>query len=191
MTRRLIGALFAALLVVATSASPARADDPADNPPQLWLTQFENASSGLCLDILVRGDVNGSPAVQDVCPWSLGFQSVTARWPRYFLVIRGVVPKCLEVEGFSTANYASVAQHDCNGGPHQQWRYIPSGYGGTSRAAQWLADAIEIQSVWSGKCLEVYQYSLSDIAIIDQYDCYKGTNQLWFQEFGEIPVGPH
>jgi len=180
MTRRLIGALFAALLVVATSASPARADDPADNPPQLWLTQFENASSGLYLDILVRGDVNGSPAVQDVCPWSLGFQSVTARWPRNFLVIRGVVPKCLEVEGFSTANYASVAQHDCNGGPHQQWRYVPSGFTGTSALALWLGPSFMIQNVYSGKCLEISGHSAALAARIVQNDCSRGLDQLWF-----------
>lgn len=177
MVRRLIGVLFAVLIVVVPA--PAWADDPADNP-HLFLTQFENAGSGLCLDIVARGDINGSPAVQDNCAWSLGFQEVSTDWPRDFLVIRGAVPKCLEVEGFSTANYASVAQHDCNGGPHQQWRYLPSGFTGTTALARWLAPSFMLQNEYSKKCLEISGYSLDLGARVVQNDCYRGLNQLWF-----------
>ena len=175
-------ATLAALIGLAAIAAPAPAwaDDPADNP-RLVLTQFENAGSGLCLDILYRGDINGSPAIQGPCPWALGFQMIMADWPYYFIVIRGDVPKCLEVEAFSTANFASVAQHDCNGGPHQRWRYLPSGFTGTSAIARWLSSSFMLQNEYSGKCLEIAGSSLTIGARVVQNDCYRGVNQLWFE----------
>ena len=201
------------VIIIAATAALVAAVLPGGNAhaDPWWLDyvvedQFRKANSNKCLDVLWHSNDNGDPATQTPCAaseWEAGTHQwfeesvgydrgyppgVGLRWVLH-LGYQGHL--CLEVADYSTENFAPVDVHDCNGGPHQQWRYIPSGYGGTSRAAQWLADAIEIQSVWSGKCLEVYQYSLSDIAIIDQYDCYKGTNQLWFQEFGEIPVGPH
>jgi Ricin-type beta-trefoil lectin domain-like len=183
MTRRLLAVLGAAMLAaLVLPALPAAADDPGDNPPVLFLAQYENAATGKCLDIMERGDINGSPAVQDNCAWALGFdeQSVPRRWPNYFLVIGGFVPKCLEVANFSTANGAPAAQHDCNTGPHQQWRYLPSGFTGDTALARWLSSSVMLQNVYSGKCLEVASSSPQDGAAIVQNDCYRGLNQLWF-----------
>jgi hypothetical protein len=169
--------------------------------------QFRNANSNKCLDVLWHSNDNGDPAVQTPCsapgsdPWKLNFEGGTLRWDkhsvgwdpglgsRYALHLGHDGHLCLEVADYSTENFAPVDVHDCNGGPHQQWRYIPSGYSGDTRMAAWLADAVEIQNVWSGKCLEVYQYSLSDVAFMDQYDCYKGYNQLWFPEYGNVVLG--
>jgi hypothetical protein len=182
LTRRLIAAACGFLLaVLVLPALPAAADDPADDPA-VFLTQYENAATGKCLDIMERGDINGSPAVQDNCAWALGFdeQVVPRRWPNYFFVIRGLVPKCLEIENFSTANGARAAQHDCNTGPHQQWRFVPSGFTGDSALARWLSSSVMLQNVYSGKCLEVVGSSQEDGAAIVQNDCYRGLNQLWF-----------
>jgi len=33
-----------------------------------------------------------------------------------------------------------------------------------------------LRNVWSGKCLEVYQYSTENLAYLTQYDCYRGLN---------------
>jgi len=179
LTRRLIA--FVVLATLAWPALPAAADAPGDDPA-VFLTQYENASSGKCLDIGARGDINGSPAIQDNCAWALGFdvQGVPRRWPNYFLVIRGIVPKCLEIGNFSTANGAAADQHDCNTGPHQQWRFVPSGFTGDSALARWLGPSFMIQNVYSGKCLEVAGSSTEDGAAVVQNDCYRGLNQLWF-----------
>src|SRR5690349_1039571 len=141
------------LAAVAGPALPAAADDPADDPV-LILTEYENAATGKCLDVMERGDVNGSPAIQVNCAWAMAFdlQGVPRHWPNYFMVIRGFVPKCLEVENFSTANGAGVAQHDCNTGPHQQWRFPPSGFTGDTALARWLSGSFMIQNLYSGKC---------------------------------------
>jgi len=169
--------LVAVAVTVATTvavavlpAGPAAADQP------LRLDQIENAATGQCLDILDRGDVNGSPAIQNNCAWSLLFDEEygVGTWPNEYLVIRGEVPKCLEVENFSTANYASVAQHDCNGGPHQQWRFVPSGITGTTAYARWLSGSWTIRNAYSGKCLDVLNTR------VVQNDCSGGVNQLWF-----------
>jgi hypothetical protein len=181
LTRRLIAVGAALLAALMLPALPAAADDPADDP-HYFLTQYENAATGKCLDVMERGDVNGSPTIQLNCAWALAFdvQSVPRRWPNYFLVIPGFVPKCLEVANFSTANGASADQHDCNTGPHQQWRFVPSGFTGDTALAQWLSSSFMLQNVYSGKCLEVVGGSQEDGAAVVQNDCYRGLNQLWF-----------
>jgi len=87
---------------------------------------------------------------------------------------------CLEIGNFSTANGAGADQHDCNTGPHQQWRFVPSGFTGDSALARWLGSSFMIQNVYSGKCLEVAGSSPEDAATVVQNDCYRGLNQLWF-----------
>ncbi|MEV4141390.1 RICIN domain-containing protein [Dactylosporangium sp. NPDC049742] len=196
MKLRMMVIAAAAALVGAVFPGTAAHADP------WWLDyvvqdQFRNANSNKCLDVLWHSDDNGDPATQSPCAaneWEAGTHLWDAEWVgfdqgvgyRYALHLGYQGHLCLEVADYGTENFAPVDVHDCNGGPHQQWRVIPSGYSGTSRAAQWLADAVELQNVWSGKCLEVYEYSLSNVAIVDQYDCYKGTNQLWFREYGNI-----
>ena len=69
-----------------------------------------------------------------------------------------------EVESFSTANFASVAQHDCNGVPHQQWL-----------AGTWL-----IRDAYSGKSAEILDSSSAGGARVGQNDCYRGVSQYWF-----------
>ena len=186
----------AALVAAALPGGSAHADTIY---PILW--QFRNANSNKCLDVLWHSNDNGDPAIQTPCsPWTGRIQprgdAGTYLWDYEFLPsvqeaddVRALHlghhgHLCLEVADYSTENFAPIDVHDCNGGPHQQWRIIMSGYNGTSRMAQWLGPAFELQNVWSGKCLEVYQYSLSDVAFMDQYDCYKGLNQLWFEEAG-------
>ena len=170
--------ILAALLCAAAliPAGPATADQP------LRLDLIQNAATGQCLDVLDHGDVNGSPAIQNTCAWSTLFEERygNGTWPNEYLVIGGEVPKCLEVENFSTANYASVAQHDCNGGPHQQWRLVPSGITGDTAWARWLSGTWMIRNAYSGKCLEVLDSSPASGARVVQNDCYRGVNQLWF-----------
>jgi hypothetical protein len=83
--------------------------------------------------------------------------------------------KCLEVYGFSTANFAPTAQWDCHGGANQQWNYS------TSTGL--------IQNVYSGKCLEVLYYSTANGATVGQYDCYGGANQQWYMNRSNGLIG--
>lgn len=75
--------------------------------------------------------------------------------------------KCLEVQGWSTANGAAVGQWDCHLGRNQQWFFSDQGAG---------------YSVWnanSGKCLEVVDWSKANGAAVRQWACHGGANQQW------------
>jgi hypothetical protein len=161
--------------VLGAAASPAWAD------PRYVLEELQNANSGKCADILWDSAENGDPAVQYTCGEATQFEIMSGSddgaWE---LHIGWHSTLCLEVADYSTDNFAAIQQHDCNGGPHQEWVVVPSGYRGTGAIARWLGTSVMLRNVWSGKCLEVYQYSTENLAYLTQYDCYRGLNQLWF-----------
>jgi Tol biopolymer transport system component len=76
--------------------------------------------------------------------------------------------KCLDVNGGSPDDGASIIQWQCHGGANQQWRLEVAG-DGYSR----------IVSRHSGKCLDVNGGSLDDSASIIQWSCHGGANQNW------------
>jgi Tol biopolymer transport system component len=76
--------------------------------------------------------------------------------------------KCLDVNGGSLDDGASIIQWQCHGGVNQQWRLEVAG-DGYSR----------IVSRHSGKCLDVNGGSLDDGASIIQWQCHGGANQQW------------
>ena len=76
--------------------------------------------------------------------------------------------KCLDVNGGSLDDGASIIQWQCLGGDNQQWRLEVAG-DGYSR----------IVSRHSGKCLDVNGGSLDDGASIIQWQCHGGENQNW------------
>ena len=45
--------------------------------------------------------------------------------------------------------------------------------------AKTVGGAVYLQNMFSGKCLEVIDYSTNYGAPTGQYTCYEGTNQLW------------
>jgi peptidoglycan/xylan/chitin deacetylase (PgdA/CDA1 family) len=81
--------------------------------------------------------------------------------------------KCLEVYGFSQANFATANQWGCWGGPNQQLQAVPVGGG-----------YFELQFVHSGKCLDVLYWSTANGAPVGQWACHGGANQLWAGHFG-------
>jgi len=159
---------------VVAASSPARADD------RYVLEELQNANSGKCADILWDSAENGDPAVQFTCGDATQFEIVGGSDGGWELHIDWHGTLCLEVADYSTDNFATIQQHDCNGGPHQQWVAVPSGYSGTSARARWLGTSVMLRNVWSGKCLEVSNYSTENLAYLTQYDCSRGPNQLWF-----------
>ena len=76
--------------------------------------------------------------------------------------------KCLDVNGGSLDDGASIIQWQCHGGDNQQWRLEVAG-DGYSR----------IVSRHSGKCLDVNGGSLDDGASIIQWQCHGGDDQQW------------
>ena len=120
--------------------------------------EYQNANSGKCLDFIWHSDDNGDPAVQYTCGrqyygWRWEYYNPSGGYPLRPKGHNGIM--CLEVENFSTANFAAVSQHACNGGPHQQWQWVPSGYTyGDSFLSRWLSNSFMLRNVWSGKCLE-------------------------------------
>ncbi|MEU4327613.1 RICIN domain-containing protein [Nonomuraea dietziae] len=73
--------------------------------------------------------------------------------------------KCLEILGYSTADWAEAGQWTCHGGNNQQWNYsYTTGL---------------IQNVHSGKCLEILGWSTAEGAVAGQWTCHGGNNQRW------------
>ncbi|MGP3915180.1 RICIN domain-containing protein [Nonomuraea sp. 10N515B] len=68
--------------------------------------------------------------------------------------------KCLEILGWSTADWAEAGQWTCHGGNNQQWNYsYTTGL---------------IQNVHSGKCLEILGWSTADGASGRSMDLPRG-----------------
>jgi hypothetical protein len=196
MLRSLVVATVVAVVGAALPAASAHADpEPPPNPPPLY--RIRNAGSGQCLVTLWRSHDNGDPAVQTPCGFTR-YDPDTNIWDdeetdldptgvNLFLHTLRWAPDerlCLEVENFSTEEDAGVSLHDCNGGPHQQWRFVPYGRAGTSHLSQWLAGSVLIQNAWSGKCLQLYGPSLTTVGYVVQHTCDRTLNQLWFLEPG-------
>jgi hypothetical protein len=76
--------------------------------------------------------------------------------------------KCLDVNGYSSADGALINQWSCTGGANQQWTSKDLGQ-----------SRIAIVSKLSGKCLDVPAYSTADGTQIQQYTCNSGLNQSW------------
>jgi hypothetical protein len=79
---------------------------------------------------------------------------------------------CLDVYRSGGGDGANVDQWTCNGGQNQYWAfYVVGSVNG---------DPIDIViNNNSGKCLDVYQKSLSVGANVDQWTCTSGANQDW------------
>lgn len=76
--------------------------------------------------------------------------------------------KCLDVNGYSSADGALIDQWSCTGGGNQQWTTKDLGQ---SRVA--------LVSKLSNKCLDIPAYSTADGVQLQQYTCNSGLNQSW------------
>lgn len=72
----------------------------------------------------------------------------------------------MDVKAPNTDNDVKIGQYTWNGKPWQQWRFVDVGSG-----------YFQIESLNSGKCLDVNRASTADGASIIQYRCHAGTNQ--------------
>ena len=82
--------------------------------------------------------------------------------------------KCLDVAGPSVANGAKVQQWDCVYVDNQEWRLLrPSSF-------QSARGGVLLQSVFSGKCLDLTDWSLANNTILQQWDCADHANKMWY-----------
>lgn len=83
---------------------------------------------------------------------------------------------CMDVTDVSQANGARIQLYQCLGPNqmNQRWYFFPVPNSGNPSNYQ-------IVAAHSGKCLDVTDYSLSDMAVLQQWEClgYGQTNQLW------------
>ena len=136
--------------------------------------------SGKCLDIPAPNWTKSGTSLQQWDCYGLGQLN---QWWRLIPAGNGYYQiagtyrnrhKCLDVEGYSTSNGASVKQYNCHGKSNQLWRlrYMGNGY-------------YQIISKHSGKCLDVTWDSIThpntNGARVQQWECIGSNqpNQLW------------
>lgn len=103
-----------------------------------FLHQFKNVYSRNCLDLEAWTDDDGLPAVQRDClphhldsfnaytrQWFHEGANYSVPWPLRYDWPGWYSQKCLEAAAFDTSDTALISQHDCNGGPHQNWTFLP------------------------------------------------------------------
>jgi hypothetical protein len=138
-----------------------------------------NYNSGKCMDVSGPSTANGATIYQWTCHSGFNQQwRFQQDWfsDGYFLMVARHSNKCADVAGVSTANGARVHQWTCHNGANQQWSIGPGPGGGFPRPGNYR---YQIRNRHSGKCLEVANSSSSQGAIIRQWTCNGGLNQLW------------
>ena len=151
------------------------------------ISMFEAKHSRSCLAVAGGRQDNGAPLVQFACdqgktnewfglvPLSDGHYAILTTAPGTAFKSFGVTygNKCLSVDGWSTANGASVLQWDCGPRPNpaQEWQYI----GNPGLGAHFY-------NVWSGLYMSVSGGSTWNNAEIVQWSYNAQDNQGWTQE---------
>jgi hypothetical protein len=141
-----------------------------------------NKNSGLCLDVpssqqsngirIQQYPINNEPnqrwRLARVTPGTAstsGVYTITS----VNTIGAGLVPKCLDIPGASTASQTLVQQFQANGGRNQEWRIAPAGDG-----------SYYIINVNSGLYLDVPNASFAANVNIQQYPYNGGgDNQKW------------
>jgi ricin-type beta-trefoil lectin protein len=138
-----------------------------------------NYNSAKCMDVQGPSTANGATIHQWTCHGGTNQQwRFQQDWftDGYFLMVAAHSNKCADVAGVSTSNGARVHQWACHNGANQQWSIGPGPSGFPTPGAQYR---YQIRNRHSGKCLEVANGSTGQGAIIRQWTCNGGLNQLW------------
>jgi endo-1,4-beta-xylanase len=126
-------------------------------------------ASGLVLGVASGSVADAAPVVQ----WSPSYSVNDRLW--YFvknadgtLTIKNKNSgKCLDVNGASGADGASIIQYTCNGQSNQRWIATPASEGFST-----------LKSLHSGKCLDLSNNDVNGLGTpLQQYTCWGGTNQ--------------
>lgn len=151
---------LAGLLRVAAPASSAELSGPVTGP----------GGSGRCID--VAGDDTGATGAP-VQVWDcLGVAD--QRWTVGGDGTLRTLGKCLDVEGYGTANSARIHLWDCHGGDNQQWRPRADG---------------SILNPGSGRCLDDPAGVLTNGTQLQLWDCNGQWPQVWHLPGAGAPGG--
>ncbi|WP_052433998.1 RICIN domain-containing protein [Streptacidiphilus melanogenes] len=161
----------AAGFLVMLPAASAHASDP---EPFV----MENINSRLCLEIGGWSSANGGTADQWNCIYPGDNPDANQAWRfepvnGYYRIVNAFSGKCLEVQGWSQSNGATVDQWDCL-----------SNSNGPDTNQLWFVGGGRVINVNSNKCLEVQGWSQSNGGRVDQWDCLSNSsgsdpNQQW------------
>ncbi|GAA2923410.1 RICIN domain-containing protein [Streptomyces enissocaesilis] len=161
LLRRSAGVAALALLVsVGLQSTPAPAHADAAGPIR------GPGATGKCIDVSGDDVGNNGASVQlwdclDVRDqiWTVVATDNTVR----------TLGKCMDVEGYGTANFSKVHLWDCHGGTNQIWQPQPNG---------------ALRNPASGRCLDLNAGNTTNGVQLQLYDC----NNQWPQQW-QIPGG--
>ncbi|GAA2038235.1 hypothetical protein GCM10009839_44620 [Catenulispora yoronensis] len=145
--------------------------------------EIRNWGNDKCLELSAWNPNNGARVDQwDCVPDSDGITQANERWylvdqrDGQYQIRNAATGKCLEIQGWSTANGAILDQWDCiyaNGvaDANQEW---------------YLNELGQLQNNNGRKCLDVLNYATWNAATVSQWDCkYQSpgrpqSNQEWY-----------
>lgn len=149
--------------------------------------QLKGDSGGPCVYTTPQGQMRLT-GVQSWVSWNSGgvnnsaqtAATLTRDWMAQVVMQHDVQTvqsgKCLRVEGGSKANFARVEQRTCKNGGTQRWRLAPVPLGWYPGG---YSEVYQIVNVNSGRCLDLRDWNLSDGAVVQQFGCHGGKNQMF------------
>jgi ricin-type beta-trefoil lectin protein len=93
--------------------------------------------------------------------------------------------KCLEVSAGAVTDGAPVVQSTCNGGAHQQWRFIPQ----TLRPLPGGDPGYQLQVAHTGMCLARARTTSADGERLQQRPCASTQSLADWQKWWLVPMG--
>ncbi|MDG6110255.1 hypothetical protein Daura_20645 [Dactylosporangium aurantiacum] len=187
---------FIAVTIVAAGAAGAVMPASTAHALTYMRIQIQNMNSGLCLAPFAADGTPDDLVVQKPCS---DYGVYLTRASEYMAVAVSDAPgapmelqthafypypeyfdQCLEVPAFSLVDGVALSEHDCNGGPHQQWYVVHPHVPGDSRAAEYLRSSYQLRNVWSGKCIAIRDADPYWLASAVQTSCGLGSDRLWW-----------
>ncbi len=160
-----IALALASLATLSLNARPVSADIS----PSWW-----NGWSGLCLNVQGANPNNGAKLIQWTCTNvpNESFSLTSCNGSGQCELVENNYNKCVTDPGASTSNGTQLQDWACTGATTQLWRY------------SWVDNFdVTLTNVYSGKCMEVYNWSKSNGGVVDQWTCLSPPtsheNQVW------------
>ncbi len=154
MRRSAAAAALALLITVGLQLTPAPAHADTTGPIR------GPGSTGKCIDVSGEDVGNNGASVQI---WDcLGVRDQT--WTMATDGTVRTLGKCMDVEGYGTANFAKVHLWDCHGGANQLWQPQPNG---------------ALRNPVSGRCLDLNAGNTTNGVQLQLYDCNNQWPQQW------------
>ncbi len=156
---------------------------------QPWtMGSLENVHSGKCMEVAGVSPHDSANVQQYPCHYHenqlIALIPMNGKTDVYLLNFKNS-GKCLEVAGYSEKNSADIQQYSCHGGTNQQFKMKWVGRNIYTLTAEHSGKVVEVSG--SGKVVEVFGYSTSDSANIQQYSYHGGNSQKW--QFRSFEVG--